>query len=139
METFIDISTGETFVENLDSMARLNSTFAVKTGAVGSVLKFKLFDENKLPFSLAGGVLTVSARKGRSKTDVDELLCTPNINQFDFPGIGTFTFDDDASSIRRGTYNLEFKFTNSSTGAVSYFPNKKGIPFATLVVEEPLS
>lgn len=140
MHNHIEISTGETFVGNTEIMARLNSTFSFKSGAVGTVINFKLLDEFKSPVNLSNSVITITARKGRQKTVIDDLICTASGNPSTASiGIGLFVFDDEAASIKRGTYSLEFKMTDRTTGAVRYFPTGKKTPYAQLIVEDALN
>ena len=140
MHTYIDISTGETFVENTDNMARLNTVFAVKSGAVGTVINFKLLDEFKSPVNLSNALITITARKGRQRTVIDDLPCMTSGNPTATSiGVGVFVFDDEAASIKRGTYSLEFKMTDQTTGAVRYFPTSGKTPYAQLKVEDALN
>ncbi len=141
METFIDISTGETFVENLEIMARLNSTFAVKRGAVGTVLSFRLFDADKLPFTLTG-LLTLTARKGRQSPVIEDAPCNAGNNQqfgSTAAGLAYFKFDGEAASVPKGEYNLEFSHLDTVTGTVTKFPTSAKQPYAKLIVHDALS
>lgn len=141
MQTFIDISTGETFVENLDVMARLNSTFTVKRGAVGTVLNFRLLDADKLPFALTG-LLTLTARKGRQSPVIEDAPCVIGSNQqFAAASVSTssFVFNDESANVRAGEYNLEFSHLDTLSGAVTKFPVNSKQPYAKLIVHEALS
>ncbi len=140
MHNYIEISTGETFVGNTEIMSRLNSTFSFKSGAVGTVINFKLLDEFKSPVNLSNALITITARKGRQRTVIDDLPCMTSGNPTAASiGVGLFVFDDEAAEIKRGTYSLEFKLTDQTTGAVRYFPTSSKTPYAQLKVEDALN
>lgn len=119
-------------------MATKNYEYILKRGEVGSTLQATLSDENGA-VNLTGWTVTVTARKGIDTPVIDEGSCTLAANQTTTgKGKVSYEFTATTANIAAGTYDLEFKGTNSD-GDVHYFPKSKDKPYATLTVIESLS
>ena len=136
-ETTVELATGErcAVVWNNAGVPLTNNTeFVMKSGAVGTVMAFRLAAQNQI-IRLMHSTVSVSIKNANSgELSIQNAACEPHLNQFQNPGLGAYVFDEISGNLPEGNYIMEF-VVKRKTGEVEFYPTGKFINFVKLTVQ----